>query len=314
MKFIHSKKLKLLGAILSPSLLMACVSDKRSKDEQYIPVNPVITKHVPEVTPQLPIAATFALQDNPKIVAAYQQFRRNGSAKTIQGDGFITYPFDPYSKPIIACAPLNLCIIQLQQGEVINDISLGDGAHWLVSTALIGSAENGSYQINIKPKQFELATDITIATNKRSYNLRLVSQNDIAAEVVNFYYPEESLHDAIAQANRQFVKSQQSIEDATHINLSSLNFNYQVQGDKPSWRPIRIFDDGHKSYIQMPQVVQNFELPVLYLVRNNEKQLVNYRYHEPYYIIDGLFEKAYLIAGKGTKQTRVIIVNPKKFA
>ncbi|MES2142123.1 MAG: hypothetical protein V4471_04460 [Pseudomonadota bacterium] len=60
--------------------------------------------------------------------------------------------FDAYSRPIVVCTPLHLCVLQLEHGEKINNIDLGDAAHWLVSTSLIGSAENGSYQISVKPK------------------------------------------------------------------------------------------------------------------------------------------------------------------
>jgi type IV secretion system protein TrbG len=305
------KNVKVMILIITLPCLTACVIDKPLENTTWIRPNHVIVKEQPFPVEFESVATTFSLQSHPKVMAAYQQFRHHGVAKTIKGDGFVTYPYDPYSKPIIACAPLNLCTIQLEAGEVVNDISLGDGANWLVSTALVGDSERGSYQINIKPKQFDLATDIAIATNKRNYHLGLVSQHSVEAEVVNFYYPQDSLQEAIQQARQHFKQEQNTIkiDSGTHTNLSQLNFNYQVRGHKPAWRPTRVFDDGQKTFIKMPAITKNFELPVLYLIRNQEKQLVNYRYQEPYYVIDGLFEKAYLIAGKGSKQTRVIINN-----
>ena len=61
----------------------------------------------------------------------------------------------------------------------------------------------------------------------------------------------------------------------------------------------------------MPAMAARTELPVLYISRNHEKQLVNYRYRAPYFMLDSLFERAYLIAGTGRKQTKVIIDNQK---
>ena len=57
-----------------------------------------------------------------------------------------------------------------------------------------------------------------------------------------------------------------------------------------------------KTFIEMPPVAAHIDLPVLYLVHHRQMQLVNYRYHRPYYIVDALFDTAYLISGKGSHQ------------
>ena len=80
-----------------------------------------------------------------------------------------------------------------------------------------------------------------------------------------------------------------------------------------SWAPTRVFDDGAKTFIQMPAISDRLDLPVLYILRNKQIALVNYRYKKPYYIIDGLISKAFLISGKGSGQQRVEIDN-KKFS
>jgi type IV secretory pathway VirB9-like protein len=50
-------------------------------------------------------------------------------------------------------------------------------------------------------------------------------------------------------------------------------------------------------------------LPVLYLANNKAMQMVNYRYKQPYFIVDALFSRAWLISGKGREQVRVEIIN-----
>ena len=82
-----------------------------------------------------------------------------------------------------------------------------------------------------------------------------------------------------------------------------------IDGSYRSGEPRLIFDDGGKTYIQMPPMSERVDLPILYILRNSQKQLVNYRYKRPYYIIDGLFKTAYLISGKGSHQVKVIIRN-----
>ncbi len=59
----------------------------------------------------------------------------------------------------------------------------------------------------------------------------------------------------------------------------------------------------------MPAISERLDLPVLYILRNKAMEMVNYRYQKPYYIVDGLFARAYLLSGKGTTQDRVEIDN-----
>ena len=229
------------------------------------------------------INATFPLTTHTKILAAYEKYSKNGITETISGDGFVTYPFNQYSKPIVQCAPLHLCIVQLQQGEIVNDIALGDSAHWQVGTALIGTESNGTYQVSVKPTLAEIATDMVITTNLRSYHLGLVSVPHETSHIVSFYYPAETLQEAIGKASRGFTaknnkegeENRQSL--APHgIAASQLNFNYRISGHKTAWKPLRAFDDSEKTYIQMPAMSAHTELPVLYIIRNHEKQLVKH--------------------------------------
>ena len=74
-------------------------------------------------------------------------------------------------------------------------------------------------------------------------------------------------------------------------------------------RPLQVFDDGHKTYIRMPSITAQIDLPVLYILRRHSMQLVNYRYKAPYYVIDALFKRAVLVSGKGHDQIKVIIDN-----
>ena len=63
-----------------------------------------------------------------QVIKAYKEFTQKGVAKNINSEGFKTYAYDTYSHPIVACAPLHLCVIQLEHGEKINNIDLGDSA------------------------------------------------------------------------------------------------------------------------------------------------------------------------------------------
>ena len=156
---------------------------------------------------------------------------------------------------------------------------------------------------------------MVITTSKRTYNFGLVSKMGESTQVVNFYYPQETLQRALAKT-QQFKSdtnndglNNQTISSTPLIAMNHLNFDYRLQGDRASWAPTRVFDDGDKTFVQMPPVAERGDLPVLYILRDGKMQLTNYRYRQPYYIVDGLFRTAYLISGKGHSQVKVIIQN-----
>ena len=82
------------------------------------------------------------------------------------------------------------------------------------------------------------------------------------------------------------------------LSLERLRFRYALSGDRPSWRPLRAFDDGGKVYIQFPAGIAQGELPPLFVIgAQGDGQLVNYRFRSPYYIVDRLFGAAELRLG-----------------
>lgn len=318
---------KLVGISLLTGLLVGCASEKPHPIKpQYSPKKYVAADRIPNTLPTVKqpqqsldagvVLTSAGFGDNPALKKAYQQYLKTGKADNIKGDGFITLAFNPYAKPIIHCAPLNTCNIMLQKGESINGISLGDSSRWLVDKMYVGQPNNGSWMVIVKPESVGIATDMTIATNQRVYNFGLVSQAG-ASPTVNFWYPNEMVQDAVKVAKTQQTKLDQTAKntiasttsDSPYINVSHLNFNYTLTGDKPDWKPTMVFDDGDKTFIRMPTMTDRSELPVLYIYRNGKQSLVNYRYKRPYFVVDGLFWKGSLISGKGSSKTEVDIHN-----
>jgi type IV secretory pathway VirB9-like protein len=72
-------------------------------------------------------------------------------------------------------------------------------------------------------------------------------------------------------------------------------------------RPIRVFDDGVKTYIQMPVASQRTEAPVLVVEGPDGGEMVNYRVKGDVYVVDRLFNRAALIVGAGKHAKKVQI-------
>jgi type IV secretion system protein VirB9 len=82
------------------------------------------------------------------------------------------------------------------------------------------------------------------------------------------------------------------------MSLDNLRFRYAITGANPPWKPLRAFDDGQRVYIQFPTGIAQGELPPLFMIGpQGDGQLVNYRFHAPYYIVDRLFGAAELRLG-----------------
>jgi type IV secretion system protein VirB9 len=63
-----------------------------------------------------------------------------------------------------------------------------------------------------------------------------------------------------------------------------------------------VFDDGKKTFIQMPKELRVYEAPTLFILdEDSEPMLVNYRVKGDYYIVDRLFDQAELRVGPHKK-------------
>ena len=307
----------IIGGLSFMLLLQGCSSQVvKYNPDDFVNPNKVVVKKVK--VPALPtpkVHATFGVGDDPLVVKAYNEYTRTGTLKTIHTAGWTTYPYTANSKPIMACQPLRLCVVQLEAGEQLNSVNVGDSVHWRVGEFMTGKGSSGTVSITIKPTVVQAATDLIISTDKRTYNIGLMSKKGVIPSILRFYYPEETLKNTVLAAQKQQqtgMKDQevltQSVEK-TKIDLNHVSFNYQMSGDSPVWKPVRVFDDTDKTFIQLPAMSTRFDLPVLYLSKQGKLSMVNYRYQSPYFIVDGLFQKAWLISGKGSEKVKVEIDN-----
>ncbi len=94
------------------------------------------------------------------------------------------------------------------------------------------------------------------------------------------------------------------------VDLASINFRYEVTGDRAPWRPLRAYDDGRQVFIEFPRGIAQGEMPPLFVVgpEGNTSELVNYRVRANYMIVDRLFAAAELRFGSGDHRKRVRIV------
>lgn len=216
------------------------------------------------------------------------------------------------SMPTIICAPLHPCDLELQAGEKVNNVHVGDKTRWKVSPAVSGPKNNEIVHAIIKPVNIGLMTTLTITTDRRTYHVRLKSRTKKFMPYIGFDYPEVVQAQWAALKARQNQMIEREIIPGTSENLSDLDFKYSIKG-KARWKPVRVYNDGIKTIIQMPKAMGQTEAPALLVLGNNgSKQIVNYRLKDDRYIVDYIFDRAELIAGVGSDQTKIVVSRTAK--
>ena len=283
--------------------------------------------------------SAFAQSNGDKALKLANQWQeKEGSA--IRGpNGRILFVYGQ-AQPTIVCGLFLICDIAMESGEFIDTVSIGDAARWVLNPARVGEGDSVTDHILIKPAEAGLVTSLFVATNRRSYMMKLVSTERDSMGQVGFLYGNSSTMTNAAKSSGNAQAPAQGLPVSSGSDMpilprpevplpagqiitvdptpvgedvigKDLNFEYTLTGDSVPWKPIRVYDDGMKTYIDFNKTrVQARELPV-FLVNDTDNVggMINYRYvsGQSRMIVDGLFDKGTLMLGKGRKAVKVFI-------
>lgn len=239
-----------------------------------------------------------------------------GSAPIGGANGFITFPYG-VNQVSIVCAPFHVCDVALQPGEHVNSVNVGDSVRWSIEPAVTGNGAEEVQHVMIKPREVGLETSLVVATDRRAYHLRLRSHKTRYMPKIAFSYPEDSAAKFnILKTRQQQDRKEKTIPHTTDY-LPKLSFDYDVEG-QAAWKPVRVYNDGARTVIEMPPSIAQTEAPILLIVRKEgglfteaEEVMVNYQLQGSRYVVDTVFQKAVLVAGVGSNQDRVTIQRRK---
>lgn len=234
------------------------------------------------------------------------------------------------ARPTIVCSLLHVCDISLEPGETVVDVQSGDSARWVIGRSAHGTPEGMVEHVTLKPTDIGLESNLTIYTDKRSYSMDIKSSAKDFMPSVSFIYTEQSL-ERYRQVKDELLRRQRNNEidleggdvagiaaaddytmsDAAAIPqgvaggrsrsrgesgvamLSGLDFDYKVTGDKEII-PLRVFNDGKHTYVQMPKHLMEGLLPALvevtetHVFADDSTAVTNYRVNGNNFIVDGI--------------------------
>jgi P-type conjugative transfer protein TrbG len=205
----------------------------------------------------------------------------------------------------VQTSPHFLTAIMLRPGEKLLAKASGDTVRWVLGETAEGAGGNQQVVVLIKPIRGGLRTNIVLTTDQRTYLIEAASREGGAyTSAVSWNYPQEEMQALAAQqaAVEAAQAARAQVVVAPALAIDQLHFGYRVEAKKgkaPRWQPLRVFDDGTKTYIQFPINMAATEAPPLFLVGPGDKaELVNYRYLNGYYIVDRLIDVAELRIGE----------------
>lgn len=233
--------------------------------------------------------------------AALQEPRREGFVDSVQ-----VYPWTEGGVYRLYTAPGHITDIALQPGEALTAVAAGDTVRWIVGDTTSGSGPSRQVHILLKPSAPGLSTNLVITTDRRIYRLQAEATQRTAMAAVSWTYPGNAL---LALSGSDGRGDNLAIGAAGEPAL--FDFGYVLKGDKPSWRPVRVFNDGRQVFIEFPPGFARDQAPPLFArSRDGETELLNYRVRGRFYVVDRLFEAAELRLG-GKKQQMVRIERRK---
>lgn len=227
---------------------------------------------------------------------------RGGRGLVTRGpDGKVIFLYGEV-QPSVVCSPLQVCDIELQAGEVVRDVLVGDTVRWKVEPATSGAAGGQAIHLIVKPSEPGLVTSMVVTTSRRTYHIQLKSHSTQYMARVGFEYPED-VSASLADIN---ARLEASTIPGAGVPADQLNFAYSLSGNA-RWRPTRVYSDGTKTYIQFPSSVSAQDAPVLFVTSGGQNRIVNYRMRGDMMVVDYAIDRAVLVSGVGWNQDKITI-------
>lgn len=250
-----------------------------------------------------------------------QRWQSGEKARPIMSsDGKVIFPFGQ-AMPRLTCSPSRACDIELEPGETPRTIIMGDQANWTWQAA--DSIEKGKVVNHVvaQPRDNDVESNMIITTDRRTYHIKLYApkKEGVYLNRIGFYYPEQLVTNWDERAGR--IASAKAKEESINampasVSPEQMSFDYRIEGDA-DFKPVRVFNDGERTYITMPEDVRRGEYPTLSLIDEDGKLMVvdyrrkiNQKTGEISFQVDKLFHKAELHRGK--EKIKIIWIRKEK--
>ncbi len=233
-----------------------------------------------------------------RIGAAHRAARIEPS-KTGYLNAIQVYPYMTGALYQLYAAVNQVTDIALEAGEKLVSVSAGDTVRWVVGDTSSGEGTSAQVHILVKPIAPDITTNLVVTTDRRTYHLELHATASTYMASLSWTYPGATL---TPLKGASLTDGNVTAGDRVGLDVANIGFRYRIEGEAP-WKPVRVFDDGAKVFIQFPATLRQGEAPPLFVIDGSGKPaLVNYRVKGSTYIVDRLFAAAELRLGTAPQQ------------
>src|SRR3546814_10732252 len=152
----------------------------------------------------------------------------------------------------VYATPGQITNLALEPGEQLTGagpIAAGDTARWIIGDTTSGAGNNARVHILVKPTREDIETNLVINTDRRTYLVELRSGETPYMPSVVWSYPERPT------ARAPIAPTTPAIPPTAHRN-----HRYALDGDRPAWRPVAVYDDGRRVYVEFPRGIVQGEI------------------------------------------------------
>lgn len=213
-------------------------------------------------------------------------------------------------RPVLVCSPLHTCIIELPEGvQPVTTVGVSP-SEWNVQQAMVGKQP----EIFLSPKFQGLHQNLVVAATDQgrpvNYEIRLVSDAQRYVPVLKIEDSggavrswdsgsEPSGSDSASGHPPEHKKTPAQVLPLPNIRLKHLNLHWSIHCGGGGWfsssdcapiRPLRVYDDGTHTFIDMPQgLASHGGFPILQ-ARNASGHLigVNTQIRGNTYVVDSV--------------------------
>jgi len=218
-------------------------------------------------------ADTYKLnKEDIEILKKSKQWLNGKYAADIGNNGIINFKYG-ISMPTVFCKPFNATSIKLEPGETVQDFKSGDSERWFLDTVIRKEdTVNQTTYVLIKPIKSGLETNLFIFTNRRIYNIRLVSKRSLWTPFIGFTYENVV----------KKVKPKPKVKKISEYSIKTNN----------DWKNSSIYTKKGKTYIKVKRNHSNYKL---FVINKNKFKIITYILKDGYFIVDTIIQKAILV-------------------
>ena len=173
-------------------------------------------------------------------------------------------------------------LILFEPGEVILETPyVSEPDVWRFSRGI--GLKNGvpQHHLLVKPDYSNLNSTLVVVTDRRVYQMELVSTKTTYMPTVQWLYPQTI---ADGETWKQYQEEKLFTEQG-NVRRDQVSFDYKMRHSVfkiPTWLPTQVYDDGQRTYIILNDKSLLTEYPAVF---NEKNEIINYRVKDNIIII-----------------------------